>query len=57
MCDMQFTPVVCSVECSVCSMKCTVAGTSSWAGADAVSSAHCEVCSVQCAGKIYPKDP
>ena len=57
MCDMQFKHVVCSVECSVCSMKCTVAGTSSWAGADAVSSAHCEVCSVQCAGKIYPKDP
>ena len=49
---MQFKHVVCSVEWSVCSMKCTGAGTSAYAGAGAVCSVHCAVCSVQCAVKI-----
>ena len=40
MCKMQYKLRVSSVQCSVCSMKCT------GACAGAVYGVHCEVCSV-----------
>ena len=38
--------MVCSVQCSVCGMKCTGTGAGFYAGAGAVCSAHCAECSV-----------
>ena len=38
---MQYKRMVCSLQCSVCSMKCTCAGAGE--GAGAVCSVHCEV--------------
>ena len=60
--------MMCSVQCSMCSMKCTGAHRGAGAGASTVCSVHCAVCSVQCTVEIlefkkddtkiqfYPKD-
>ena len=46
--NMQYKCVVCSVQCSMWSMKCTGAVAGAFAGAGTVCSVHCAVCSVQC---------
>ena len=44
---MQYKRVVFSVQCLVCSMKCTGAGEGAGADAGALCSVHCAVCSLQ----------
>ena len=41
--------MACSLKCSMCSMKCTVADLGAFAGAGVVRNVHCAVCRVQCA--------
>ena len=41
--------MVCNAKCSMCSMKCTYAVSSAFAGAGRVHYVHCAVCRVQCA--------
>ena len=57
MCNMQYKPVVRSLQCSVYSMKCTgaYAGAGAGVGAGAVFSVN-TVCIVQCALCCLPHD-
>ena len=41
--------MACSVQFSLCSMKCACADSGAFAGAGAVRYVHCAVCRVQCA--------
>ena len=41
---MQYKRVLCSLQCSVCSMKSKGAGAGACAGAGAMYSLHCAVC-------------
>ena len=43
--NIHYKFVVCRVQCSVCSIKCTCAGTGKSAGAGAVCSAH--ICHIE----------
>ena len=47
---MQYKHVVCSVHCSMGSLKCTCSDLGTLAGAGVVPNIHCAVCRVQCAG-------
>ena len=49
---MQFKPVLCSVQFSMCSMKCTCSDSGAFAGAVAVRNVHCAVCRVQYAEEL-----
>ena len=49
---MQYKPVLCSIQFSMCSMKCTCSDSGAFAGAGAVSNVHCAVCRVQCAEEL-----
>ena len=44
---MHYKHVVCSVQCSICSMKCTCSDSGAFAGAGEVRNVHC---ALQCAG-------
>ena len=43
---MQYKCVVCTVPCSICSMKCTGADSGAGTGSGAVCTVKCAVCSV-----------
>ena len=44
-CKVQYKHVVCSVQCSICGIKCTCLDLGAFAGAGAVRNVHCAVCS------------